>query len=58
MKVKFTRPVYPYGSGEIVELDERKLKSLEWMYEIVEEKKVKQVKKAKNKAILKNKNTK
>lgn len=63
MKVKLNRPIYPFKSWEIITLDERRLKVLSWMYDVLEDdtdKKVnkKQIKKVSNKAILKNKNTK
>ena len=67
VKVRFLRPVYPYKSGEIGYIDEKKAKHLKNQVEIVQEEKEekeqkpakrKQVKKKSNKAILKNDNTK
>ena len=71
MKVKLLRPIYPYKSGDIIEMNEKKYEYFKNQAEKVVEKKQikkkqikkkqikkKQIKKWKNKAILKNKNTK
>ena len=61
MKVKLLRPIYPYKSGDIIEMNEKKYEYFKNQVEKVVEKKQikkKQIKKWKNKAILKNKNTK
>lgn len=58
MKVKLLRPIYPYKSWEIIEIDNKKYEYFKWQVEQVAEVVEKEVKKKRNKAVLKNKNTK
>ena len=59
VKVKFIRPVYPYKSWDVGYIEEKKVKYFKDQVEVIQEKQeVKQVKKKKNKAILKPKSTK
>lgn len=67
IKVKFLRPIYPYNSGEVGYIEEKKAKYFKNQVEIIQEEKKeekkeevkpKKVNKKKNKAILHNDNNK
>ena len=60
IKVKLLRPIFPYASGEIIEMEEKKVNYFRNQIEIIEEtkEKTKEVKTKENKAIQSNKNTK